>query len=303
MPGDDELGAVLRELRTVRRLTLAAVARHAGCTPSLLSYVESGHRQLQPWLAEELDRIYETGGVVSSLVRKFGSRFNKKPGSRVSNSGVFVVSLPNGGASMPLSRRELVTALGVGIVGGTSLGQFERLLDGIKPDSGLLRYFEDAFNGFQEAARILAPRHLMDGLLGNVAILDGLRRRAADSDRSQYSALQARYAESLSWLSEEAGDLPGAMYWVDRASQWAHAANWPAMTKYNFIRRSMMVISFSDDGHRAIDQARHVLDMPDSSPRMKGLAAKQIAFGYALAQDRNASRHVLDAAMDWLAQP
>lgn len=75
------------------------------------------------------------------------------------------------------------------------------------------------------------------------------------------------------------------------------------MTKYNFIRRSMMVISFSDDGRRAIDQARHVLDMPDSSPRIKGLAAKQIAFGYALSGDRDASRHVLDAAMYWLAQP
>lgn len=75
------------------------------------------------------------------------------------------------------------------------------------------------------------------------------------------------------------------------------------MTEYNFIRRSMMVISFSDDGRRAIDQARHVLDMLDSSPRMKGLAARQIAFGYALAHDREASRHFLDAAMDWLAQP
>lgn len=209
MPGDAELGAVLRELRVVRRLTLAVVARQAGCTPSLLSYVESGQRQLQSWLAEELDRIYETGGVVSSLVRKFDSRLNKHSGSRVLSSNVLVVSLPKGGVSMPLSRRELVAAFGVGIVGGTSLGQFERLLDDIKPDSDLLQYFEDAFNGFQEAARILAPRHLMDGLLGNVALLDGLRRRAAKSDRRRYSALQARYAESLSWLSEEAGDLPG----------------------------------------------------------------------------------------------
>lgn len=224
MPGDAELGAVLRELRAARRLTLAVVARQAGCAPSLLSYVESGHRQLQSWLAEELDRIYETGGVVSSLAQKFGSRLNEHPGSRVPSSDVFVISLPKGGISMPLSRRELVAALGIGIVGGTSLGQFERLLADTNPDSDLLRYFEDAFDGFQEAARILAPRHLMDGLLGNVAILDGLRRRAAKSNRRQYSALQARYAESLSWLSEEAGDLPGAMYWVDRASQWAHAA-------------------------------------------------------------------------------
>jgi hypothetical protein len=172
---------------------------------------------------------------------------------------------------MPLSRRELLAALGVGIVGGTLQGQFERALDSIELDSDLLRYFGEAFNGFQEAARMLPPRRLMDGLLGNIAILDGLRRRAGKRDRVPYSILQARYAESLSWLSEEAGDLPGAIYWIDRASQWAQIANWSAMTHYSFVRRSMIVISFSGDGRRAIEQARNVLDMSDASPRMKGL--------------------------------
>ncbi|MDQ3760389.1 MAG: hypothetical protein M3460_01385 [Actinomycetota bacterium] len=204
---------------------------------------------------------------------------------------------------MPLSRRELLAALGVGIASGRLQGQFERALDDISLDSDLLKYFKDAFNGFQEAARMLPPQHLMDGLLGNVAILDGLRRRAAKRDRQHYCNLQARYAESLSWLSEEAGDLPGAMYWIDRASQWAQAVNWSAMTEYSFVRRSMMVISFSGDGRRAIDQARHVFEISDASPRMKGLAAKQMAFGYALACNRDASYRALDEAMDWLAQP
>ena len=114
---------------------------------------------------------------------------------------------------MPLSRREACAALGVGISSGTLQIQFERALDDARLDSDLLKNFEDSFNGFREAARMLAPqRKLMDGLLGNVAILDGLRRRAANCDTQRYCGLQARYAESLSWLSEEAGDLPGAMY-------------------------------------------------------------------------------------------
>lgn len=37
MPGDIRLGAVLRELRRARSLTLAAVARQAGCDQSLIS--------------------------------------------------------------------------------------------------------------------------------------------------------------------------------------------------------------------------------------------------------------------------
>jgi hypothetical protein len=36
---------------------------------------------------------------------------------------------------------------------------------------------------------------------------------------------------------------------------------------------------------------------------MKVLAANEMAQGYALAGDQHASRHAIDTAMDWLAQP
>lgn len=303
MLGDVKLGVVLRELRIARRLTLAAVARRAGCVESTISYVECGHRRLQPWLAQELDRIYETGGVVATLASGSGDKPHQDLTSGVPGSDVFVVVLPQGGVSVPLSRREVLAALGVGIASGKLLGQFERALEEISPNVNLLKHFEDAFNGHQEAARMLPPQQLMDGLLGDIAILDGLRRRAAKHDRQRYARLQARYAESLSWLSEESGDLPSAMYWTDRASQWAQAANWSAMTEYGFVRRSMMVISFAGDGRRAVNQAYQVFEILDSSPRMRGLAAKQMAFGYALAGDRDASYRALDEAMNWLARP
>lgn len=203
---------------------------------------------------------------------------------------------------MPLSRRELMAALGIGIVSGKLQAEFEKALDRLNFDGDILQYFEDSLKGFQEALRMLSPGQLMDGMLADIVILDGLRRRAGECDRNRYSTLQSRYAESLSWLCEEAGDLRGATYWIDRASHWAQVANWAAMTKYGFVRRSMVIISFSGDGKRAIQQAQHVLDMPDSSPRMKGFAAKQMAFGYAISADKESSDRALDSAMKWLDQ-
>jgi len=204
---------------------------------------------------------------------------------------------------MPLSRREVLAALGLGIVTGRLQGEFERALDGIELDADVLQSLQDAFHGFKKAARILPPHQLIDGMTGNVAILDGLRRRSISEDQYRCSALQAYYAETLSWLSVEVGDLQGAMWWIDRASQWAQAAGWSGMTAWGFVRRSVTVMSFSSDGLRVVDQARPVLEMAQVSPRMKGLAAKQMAYGYALAGDRDASRRALDTAMDWLAQP
>lgn len=301
--GDVRLGAVLDQMRTARGLTLAVVARQANCSVALLSYVESGDRALQPWLAQALDRIYGTGSVVASLARGADGRAQDSSTAGVSRADVFVVQLPQGGVVMPLSRREVLTALGLGIASGGLQDEFERALDGVELDSDCLQFFDDAFHGFGEAARFLPPAQLIDGMTGDVAILDGLRRRASDEDRRRYGALQARYAELLSWLAEEAGDLTGAMWWIDRASQWAQAVHWSGMTVYGFVRRAMIVTSFSNDGLRAVDQASAVLEMSHASPRMKGLAANALAEGYALAGNRHASMNALDLAMGYIAQP
>lgn len=302
MPGDRELGAVLRDLRRSRGMTLAAVARQAGCAESLVCYVESGRRRLHPWLAAQLDGIYRTGGVVASLSRRIERRYEASSDG-VSADDTLMVELPGGGVSMPLSRRELLAALGVGIPGGALLSQFERALDAVPISDDMLRFFEDAHEGFQAAVRAMPPAALTDGLIGNVAILDGLRRRSDGRIRQALSRMQARYAESLSWLSEEAGNLSAAMYWIDRACQWGQAADWSAMSAYGFVRRSMMVISFSNDGSRAVDQASAVLAIRNTSPRMQGLATKQIAFGHALAGDGEASSRALDGAMRLMSRP
>jgi len=157
---------------------LVVVARQVPCALSLLSYVESGHRALQPWLAEALDRIYRTGSVVASLARRSGGTLQDNSASGVPGTDVFVVLLPQGGVTMPLSRREVLTALGLGIASGGLQGEFERALDAIELDGDVLQSLQDAFHGFKEAARILPPHQLIDGMMGNVAILDGLRRRA-----------------------------------------------------------------------------------------------------------------------------
>jgi hypothetical protein len=66
------------------------------------------------------------------------------------------------------------------------------------------------------------------------------------------------------------------------------------MSAYSFIRRSRVAFSFSDNGLRAVDHARVVLEMTDVSPRMQGLAASQIARGYALNGNESASSRALD---------
>lgn len=318
MPGDQRLGAMLRELRMSRNLTLAAVARQAGCAESLVSYVENGQRQLQPWLAEALDAAYGTGGAITALVPGTNSRWDGRahtvPHTRPSDThvrgdvvdDVLVVRLPEGGATMPISRRDLMAGLSIGALGGALADRIDHLLGHVDLDDAAagdaLAPFERAFAAFSTAARSLPPARLIDAMTGHVALLDRLRRRVPAPRRGVYAIMQARYAESLSWLCEEASDVVRALYWVDRASQWAAAAQWQPMVGYTFVRRSMLVINFTSDGLRAVDAAAPVLHMPELS-WVRGLAGKQTAMGYALAGQADASARALDEAMRLLARP
>ena len=74
------------------------------------------------------------------------------------------------------------------------------------------------------------------------------------------------------------------------------------MVGYTFVRRSMLIINFTGDGLRAVDAAAPVLDMPELS-WVRGLACKQMAMGYALARQSDATARALDDAMRLLDTP
>jgi hypothetical protein len=63
---------------------------------------------------------------------------------------------------------------------------------------------------------------------------------------------------------------------------------------YTHVRRSMLAVTFTSDGHAAADHATHALHQPQTPARIRGLAAKQLAYGYALTGSSDASKHALD---------
>jgi hypothetical protein len=74
------------------------------------------------------------------------------------------------------------------------------------------------------------------------------------------------------------------------------------MVAYTFVRRSMMALSFSDAVASAIQQADLAARVPGAPASVRGLAAKQAAFGYALAGRAGESAQALDAAARLLSE-
>lgn len=299
--GDRTLGAVLRQMRTARLLTLAAAARRVGCAESLLSQVENGQRVLQPWLANALDLMYDTGGAVTALSGVPGAVL--RPGDNEGrDDDVVLVLIPSRGINVPVSRRELLAALGIGAFGGSLLPALQRAAAAVVPDDEVLGELEQTLTGLKAAGRIMPPSRLIGPLTAQVALIEALRRRAPDPLGERYTRLQARYAESLSWMAEEAGDLTAALYWTDRAEHWAQVSGWRSMACYAHVRRSMLAISYASDGLAAVEQAQMAMRVTGASTRVRAMASKQAAYGYALAGQPDPTRYALDATASLLDQ-
>ncbi len=207
--------------------------------------------------------------------------------------GLVLVELPERGVTMAVSRRVLLGALALGSTTGV-LADVRPAAAGVVADEELLAELTAGLAKSQVAGRVMPPARLVDRLTSQVAVLDVVRHQAPERLRRDYLVLQAQYGEYLSWLTQESGELTDALYWVDRAQQWAGLADWPAMTAYAHVRRSTLASNCAGDGPAAVEHATQSLQIRDAPPRIIAEAAKQLAYGHALAGQRDECHRALD---------
>jgi hypothetical protein len=234
--------------------------------------------------------------VVSLITSLAGSLAYPRPPGCATLEGdgdVVLIQLPQRGVMVPMSRRALLAALGVGATAGP-LAVLHEATAGVVTDEELLTDLTESLRGLHSAGRVLPPATIVDALLGQVASLDVLRRRAPQHLRREFVVLQAQCADHLSGMVQESGDVIGTLYWADRSQHWADQADWPAMTAYSHVRRSTLASSGVGDGPAAVEHAARALRTPGAPALVKGLAAKQMAYGYALGGHSDACHQALD---------
>jgi hypothetical protein len=218
------------------------------------------------------------------------------PGARATLDGDddFVrVELSHGGGTMVVPRRAVLAALSIGTT-ASALPDLRQAMAGVPADEQLLDEITQTLRGLHAAGRVTLPVRLIDPMVGQVTVLDVVRRRAPVHLRRDYVMLAAQYAENLSFMVQESGDLHGAGAWLDRAQVWADQARWPDMVAYTCVRRSALASTYAGDGFAAVEHAANAMRVPNSSTRVRGLAAKQAAYGYALTGHSDACHRALD---------
>jgi hypothetical protein len=256
-------GELLREQRIAAGMSMGRLAKLIHYSKGYLSKIENDLKPPTPTVARLCDGVLNAGGrLVESALRD-------APG---------------------LGRRQVLVAgtmLGVGALAGGGPRPV--------PDEQVIAGMRTSFENLRALGLRTSPMVLIEPLKALQHTVHGMARENVGPVGSGLLRLAARIAEYTGWMSQEAGDEQGALWWTRQASELSRAASDPDIASYSFVREAGIAF-YRQDAQSTISLARQAQWIGSAGARVLALAARREAQGHALAGNRYAAESTFDRA-------
>lgn len=144
---------------------------------------------------------------------------------------------------------------------------------------------------------LTGPRYVIGSLRAQLALVEDLCGKARGTLRPALLDVGARFCEFAGWLFQDSGDLRSALYWSNRAMDYAEELGDTQLTAYVLQRRSNIA---TESGYAAqgLGLANAALRRSaDLAPEIRAVALRQRAHAYSLTGESDECRRALDEAM------
>ncbi|HEX5494184.1 MAG TPA: twin-arginine translocation signal domain-containing protein [Mycobacteriales bacterium] len=141
------------------------------------------------------------------------------------------------------------------------------LPDRVTPD--VMTALSDRYDWHVRAGRVMPAETVSRLMKVDLEEISRVAGNVPTSFRPAMLTLASRFAEHLGWMRQEADDTTGALYWTDRAADFAHAAGWRHMASYALSRKAAIVLN---------TQPRHATELAGLVRKDRRLPAGVIAF-------------------------
>jgi transcriptional regulator with XRE-family HTH domain len=267
----ESFGGLLRKCRAAADVSMGELARRVNYSKSYLSKIENDVKPPNATIARLCDNVLDAGGVLIKAARERTAAH---------------VELGT------LDRRQMLAGagslLGIALAGGPRPVPDERVVSGLRT----------SFEHLRELGRQTSPTIVLEPLIAEVRAVQALARENPEPMRSRLLLLAARIAEYVGWLSQEAGNEQGALWWTRYAADLARAGGDRDIVSYALVREAGLAM-YRQDPTTTIALAQQAQDRRAGS-YVLGLAARRAAQGHALAGDRDACERALDRAGELL---
>lgn len=265
-------GTLLRERRAAAGISMGELARRVNYSKSYLSKLENDLKPPNATVARICDNALDAGGALTEAARTA-----REPSVEPVEGG--------------LDRRQMLagagTLIGIAFVGGPRPVPDETVVTGLRTSFEHLRML-----GMQTS-----PAVVLEPLVAQARSVHALAWENPEPSRSRLLLLAARIAEYIGWLSQEAGNDQGALWWTRYAAELSHTGGDRDIEAYALVREAGLAL-YRQDPITTIDLARQAQQTVRASARTLGLAARREAQGHALAGDRDAYERAMDRAAE-----
>jgi transcriptional regulator with XRE-family HTH domain len=266
----ESFGAQLRACRDAAGISMGELSRRVNYSKGYLSKIENDLKPPNPTVAKLCDAMLGADGRLIAAARE-------RP---------------------TLDRRQVLAAgTMLALTGGLTLA------GGPRPilDDSVLDGMRASFENLRALGARTSPVVVLESLRAQVNTVTALAGENPEPTRAKLLLLAARIAEYTGWMSQEAGDEPGALAWTRRASELAKAGGDNEIESYAFVREAGLAL-YRHDAMSTIDLAQQAQRVGSPTARTLGLALRREAQGHALAGDRYACESAMDRALELLAQ-
>ncbi|MFJ8815175.1 helix-turn-helix domain-containing protein [Amycolatopsis thermoflava] len=291
------LGEQLSAYRKLAQLTQAQLARRLYCDRTTIAHVERGQRVKDEAFWRDADAAVGAGGELLAAFRQLEAvRMEADQAARLAE----------------IEQHQRKIAQWQGAAGPTpahfqgqwpvcAAGPSPRRPFGSAPVEELVAHLRDQWHLLVKTDNLFGPRLALTSVHSHLDTIGDLLTVTRGPARREVAQLAAQYAESAAWLHEDAGDLDRAVYWTNRALEWAHEADDRGMLAWTLFRRSQQAAACGDAGQTLGLAHAALQDDGALSGPMRAALAQQQAHGYALDGDGSSALRTLDEALTWAA--
>lgn len=274
-------------LRQARRMSIRAFAAHLGVAVATVSNWDSRgeHAQLRTETQQLLD--IELARASADVRERFAAILADR--SNTTNTPRFSDASPDLSVLGTIGNSGIEGSIGV--VAAFSGGEDNRLRGHLAAatedarrysDHEVASYFRQQLDSCKSADGDCGPAAALPAVLRILEAISDRARAVKPDVRKELLSLAADGAEFAGWLHRDLRAVSFAVYWYDRAMEWAQEANDTAMQGYVLIKKSQLAYD-ARDAHRVMTLAEAAVEGPwRLTGRVQSEAVLQVALGMAM---------------------
>lgn len=151
--------------------------------------------------------------------------------------------------------------------------------------------------GYVIADRLMGALSVSDAIRTQVPVVEMACEVTRGADRAEALAFACRFMEFCGWIHQDAGDLTAAMFWTDRAFDYAIELGDRRTIAYTLMRKSSIATEAGNPA-QGLGIANFALSDPSVlTPRLRAVILRQRAHAYAALHEPNEVERDADNAL------